>query len=155
MDKPVAGSGPDRQAVPSRSHSRSNGRPVPSLEAGNSGEPPVFDFIGVGFGPSDLALAVAAREIDAAATGLFLEQNSAFQWHPGMVMDGAAMQISFLKDLATLRNPSSPYTFLQYTRAKGRLERFINLRDFYPTRLEYQDYLRWSLQHSKIRSVTV
>jgi L-ornithine N5-oxygenase len=48
-----------------------------------------------------------------------------------------------LKDLVTLRNPASPYTFLQYTKAKGRLERFVNLKEFHPTRVEFQDYLRW------------
>ena len=50
---------------------------------------------------------------------------------------------SFLKDLVTLRNPCSKYTFLQYLKAKGRLERFVNLREMYPTRVEYEDYLRW------------
>lgn len=53
------------------------------------------------------------------------------------------MQISFLKDFATLRNPASPFTFLQYAKAKGRLEQFINLREFHPTRFEYHDYMSW------------
>lgn len=103
----------------------------------------VFDFLAVGFGPSNLALAVAAKEIDPSKKGIVFEAKSAFDWHPGILFDDSRMQISFLKDLATLRNPASPYTFLQYTKAKGRLERFVNLREFHPTRLEYQDYLRW------------
>lgn len=103
----------------------------------------VLDFLGIGFGPSNLALAVAAREIDPKKRGLFFELKSKFQWHPGLLLDTSRMQISFLKDLATLRNPASPYTFLQYTKAKGRLERFVNLKEFHPTRLEFQDYLQW------------
>jgi L-ornithine N5-oxygenase len=102
-----------------------------------------LDFIGIGFGPSNLALAVAADEIIPNCRGLFLERSQSFQWHPGMMLDGAKMQISFLKDLATLRNPASQYTFLQYTKARGRLEQFVNLNEFRPTRLEYQDYLQW------------
>lgn len=103
----------------------------------------IYDFIAIGFGPSNLALAVAAREIDPDKKCIFFELKSAFEWHPGILLDGSRMQISFLKDLVTLRNPASPFTFLQYTKAKQRLERFVNLREFHPTRLEYQDYLRW------------
>jgi amino acid adenylation domain-containing protein len=103
----------------------------------------ILDFIGVGFGPSNLALAVAAHELDPNATGLFFERKAAFDWHPGLLFDSSRMQISFLKDLATLRNPASAFSFLQYTKAKGRLERFVNLSQFHPTRWEYRDYLRW------------
>jgi L-ornithine N5-monooxygenase len=113
-----------------------------SMKAGGQRDPE-FDFIGIGFGPSNLALTVAADEILPNWKGLFLERSPSFQWHPGMMLDGAKMQISFLKDLATLRNPASQYTFLQYTKARGRLEQFVNLNEFRPTRLEYHDYLRW------------
>ncbi|MBS4729808.1 SidA/IucD/PvdA family monooxygenase [Mycobacterium sp. SM1] len=113
--------------------------PVPASAQTDSG----IDFIGIGFGPSNLALAVAADEIVPSCRGLFLERSPSFQWHPGMMLDGAKMQISFLKDLATLRNPASQYTFLQYTKAKGRLEQFVNLNEFRPSRLEYHDYLQW------------
>ncbi|MFD5514945.1 SidA/IucD/PvdA family monooxygenase [Streptomyces sp. NPDC127066] len=102
-----------------------------------------YDVIGVGFGPSNLALAIAAEEHDGERTCLFLERSPRLRWHPGMLIEGSRMQISFLKDLVSLRNPASPYTFLQYTKAKGRLERFVNLGEFRPTRLEYQDYLQW------------
>ncbi|MFD7168148.1 SidA/IucD/PvdA family monooxygenase [Streptomyces violascens] len=102
-----------------------------------------YDLIGVGFGPSNLALAIAAEELDSERTCLFFERSPQLQWHPGMLIDGSRMQISFLKDLVSLRNPASPYTFLQYTKAKNRLEQFVNLSEFRPTRLEYQDYLRW------------
>lgn len=103
----------------------------------------IYDLIGVGFGPSNLALAVAASELDETKQCLFFEKSASFQWHPGMLIEGTRMQISFLKDLATMRNPSSPYSFLQYLKDKGRLEYFINLKEFFPTRFEYQDYLKW------------
>ncbi|MFX1740035.1 SidA/IucD/PvdA family monooxygenase [Paraburkholderia sp. A1RI_3L] len=106
----------------------------------------LLDCVAFGVGPSNLALAVAAREIDPARRMLLLERSPQVSWHPGMMLNGSRMQISFLKDLATLRNPSSPYTFLQYLKAKGRLERFTNLRDFHPSRAEYQDYLGWVAQ---------
>lgn len=53
------------------------------------------------------------------------------------------MQISFIKDLATLRNPKSDFTFLNYLHRHQRLIHFSNLGTFLPLRLEYEDYLRW------------
>ncbi|MGY5135135.1 SidA/IucD/PvdA family monooxygenase [Streptomyces nigrescens] len=102
-----------------------------------------FDAIGVGFGPSNLALAVCSREVDPTRNLMFFERSPRVQWHPGMLFDGARMQISFLKDLVSPRNPASPYSFLQYTKARGKLERFVNLGEFRPTRLEYSDFLEW------------
>ncbi len=102
-----------------------------------------YDLVGIGFGPSNLALAVAAYEHEASISCLFIERQPVVNWHPGMLIDGAKMQISFLKDLVTLRNPASPYSFLQYVKAQGRLERFVNLNEFRPTRIEYNGYLRW------------
>lgn len=105
----------------------------------------VYDVLGVGFGPSNLALAATIEEeaADLAWETLFLERREAFTWHPGMLLEGARIQLSFLKDLVTLRNPQSRYTFLKYLQAKGRLDRFINLRTFYPSRIEFCDYYGW------------
>lgn len=102
-----------------------------------------YDVIGLGFGPSNIALAIAAQEIAPDRSCQFLERTPDTRWHEGMLIDGARMQISFLKDLVSLRNLASPFTFLQYVKAKGRLEQFVNLAEFRPTRLEFQDYLRW------------
>jgi lysine/ornithine N-monooxygenase/predicted FMN-binding regulatory protein PaiB len=102
-----------------------------------------YDLLGIGFGPSNLALAVCAREQGSRLSCLFVERGDSVAWHPGMLIEGARMQISFLKDLVSLRNPASPYSFLQYAKAKGRLERFVNLNEFRLTRIEYNDYLRW------------
>ncbi|KFZ20521.1 hypothetical protein V502_03152 [Pseudogymnoascus sp. VKM F-4520 (FW-2644)] len=57
------------------------------------------------------------------------------------------MQISFLKDLATPRDPTSPFSFLNYLFTKGRLQKFINLGTFLPARREYEDYMRWCASH--------
>ena len=106
----------------------------------------VHDLIGIGFGPANLALAAAIEEEgDGAAStdSLFLEVKPSYAWHPGMLISGALVQLSFLKDLVTLRNPQSRFTFLNYLQSKGRLDKFINLRNFYPTRVEFNDYFAW------------
>ncbi|MEW2526414.1 SidA/IucD/PvdA family monooxygenase [Streptomyces sp. NPDC047071] len=114
-----------------------------AVAAGPSPTEP-YDVVGIGFGPSNLALAIAAREIDPLRTCLFLERGPCFRWHPGMLLKGSRMQISFLKDLVSLRNLASPYSFLNYLKHRGRLERFVNLHEFHPSRAEYSDYLAWA-----------
>ncbi|MCM3216678.1 SidA/IucD/PvdA family monooxygenase [Niallia taxi] len=103
----------------------------------------IYDVIGIGFGPSNLALAVALEEENPQCKKLFIESKDRYVWHPGMLMDNTNIQISFLKDLVTLRNPRSNFSFLNYLFEKGRLKEFINLSDFYPARPEYNDYMSW------------
>ena len=110
----------------------------------------MYDLIGIGFGPSNLALAIAMEE--AEETGgqkvepLFLEAKTEPAWHPGMLLENSLLQISAFKDLVTVRNPRSRYTFLNYLKEKGRLYEFLNLRELFPTRLEYNDYVCWAAQ---------
>jgi L-ornithine N5-monooxygenase len=114
---------------------------------------PIYDLIGVGFGPANLALAIALEEDGEGQSSLFLEAKDSSVWHPGMLLEESQIQISVLKDLATLRNPRSQYTFLNYLKEKGRLFEFLNLRDLFPTRYEFNDYLAWvaAAQASRVR----
>lgn len=115
---------------------------------GRNGDTPVLDLVGVGFGPSNLALAIAIREYNEThadrINAEFVEIKPEFGWHTGMLIPGATMQISFLKDLATQRNPTSEFTFLNYLTERRRLTEFINYKTFFPTRLEFHDYLTWA-----------
>ncbi len=108
----------------------------------------IHDLIGIGFGPSNVGLAIALEEHRGthgrAPQAFFIERQPSFAWHPHMLLDHAHMQISFLKDLATLRNPQSRFTFLNYLHEQGRLQDFINLKSFYPSRHEFNDYLGWA-----------
>jgi L-ornithine N5-oxygenase len=105
----------------------------------------VFDLIGVGFGPSNLSLAVRLAEEAGTAklAHCFVERQAEFGWHRGMLLDDCRMQISFLKDLVTQRDPTSRFTFINYLFERGRLNEFVNLKNFYPTRIEFHDYLSW------------
>ncbi|WP_434034550.1 lysine N(6)-hydroxylase/L-ornithine N(5)-oxygenase family protein [Cupriavidus sp. a3] len=112
----------------------------------DTGTPPVLDLLGIGFGPSNLALAVALREMlpqQAPFRFGFIEKKPGFVWHGNMLLDNSRMQISFLKDLVTMRNPASRYTFINYLHERERLLDFINTRTFYPSRYEFNDYLSW------------
>jgi L-ornithine N5-oxygenase len=104
----------------------------------------MYDLVGVGFGPSNLALAAALREHPAPVSAAFFERQPRFGWHRGMLLDDATMQVSFLKDLVTLRNPSSEFSFLCYLKERDRLIDFINHKNFFPLRVEFHDYLEWA-----------
>jgi len=111
--------------------------------------PHVHDLVGIGFGPSNVALAIALEEKRHAGRPfdtLFIEKQLSFAWHPHMLLDQAHMQISFMKDLATLRNPTSRFTFINYLHEKGRLTDFVNLKSFFPSRHEFNDYLSWAAE---------
>ncbi|MGX7673511.1 lysine N(6)-hydroxylase/L-ornithine N(5)-oxygenase family protein [Plantactinospora sp. DSM 117369] len=113
-----------------------------------SDDPQVHDLLGIGFGPSNLALAIAIREAAAGPgridSAVFLERQPSFGWHRGMLLDDATMQVSFLKDLVTLRNPASGFSFLCYLQSRGRLIDFINHKNLFPSRVEFHDYLEWA-----------
>lgn len=120
-----------------------------------TGPEEVLDLLCIGFGPASLAIAVALNDALDSLGGTesedpkvcFLERQQQFAWHGGMLLPGSKMQISFIKDLATLRNPRSEFTFLNYLKHYGRLVQFSNLGTFLPSRTEFEDYLRWCADH--------
>ncbi len=107
----------------------------------------ILDMVGLGFGPANLALAVALEEEFPGRRVKFLESRSQFGWHPGMMLDGAGVQNSYLKDLVTLRNPRSRFSFLAYLKEHGRLHKFLNLAQPNASRWEFNDYFRWVAGH--------
>lgn len=118
----------------------------------------MHDLLCVGFGPASLAIGIALHDamdpaLNRASPGAgfkpkvcFLERQKQFAWHSGMLVPGSRMQISFIKDLATLRDPRSSFTFLNYLHNKNRLIHFTNLGTFLPARMEFEDYMRWCAQ---------
>ncbi|MGY3201848.1 lysine N(6)-hydroxylase/L-ornithine N(5)-oxygenase family protein [Streptomyces sp. TE5632] len=102
-----------------------------------------YDFVGIGLGPFNLGLACLTEPI-GDLNGVFLESKPDFEWHAGMFLDGAHLQTPFMSDLVTLADPTSPYSFLNYLKEKGRLYSFYIRENFYPLRVEYDDYCRWA-----------
>jgi L-ornithine N5-monooxygenase len=107
---------------------------------------PVLDLAGIGFGPSNLALAIAVEEHALPVRARFFERQPRFGWHRGMLLEDATMQVSFLKDLVTLRNPTSTFSFLCYLRDRGRLVDFVNHKNLFPLRKEFHDYFEWAAE---------
>lgn len=105
-------------------------------------DPRIYDFAGIGVGPFNLGLAALSEPVDGL-DGVFLEQRESFDWHPGMMLEPAHLQVPFMADLVTLADPTSPYSFLNFLKQTGRLYRFYIRENFYPLRAEYNQYCQW------------
>jgi lysine N6-hydroxylase len=105
-------------------------------------DPHVHDLLGVGLGPFGLSLAALADGVEQL-DAVFVDQRPEFSWHPGLLLEGATLQVPFLADLVTLVDPTSPWSFLSYLRDRGRLFRFYFAERFLVPRREYDAYLRW------------
>ncbi|WP_444891876.1 lysine N(6)-hydroxylase/L-ornithine N(5)-oxygenase family protein [Microbulbifer sp. TRSA001] len=102
----------------------------------------ILDLAGIGAGPFNLA--VAALMWDKSLKHRFFEAKSEFSWHPGLMLPGAMMQTSYLKDLVTPVDPTNPYSFLAYLVEKKRFYDFLNAEQRTVSRQEFADYLGWA-----------
>ncbi|MFG3496184.1 SidA/IucD/PvdA family monooxygenase [Streptomyces sp. NPDC047928] len=107
----------------------------------------VHDIVGIGFGPANLALAIALEEQEAGLDARFLEARAEPAWQPGMLLDGSDIQNHPSRDLVSLRNPRSRYSFLNYLFENGRLLEHLNLPIEFPLRKEYARYITWVARH--------
>lgn len=103
---------------------------------------PIHDLVGVGIGPFNLGLAALVEPI-AELDAVFLDDNPGFDWHPGLLLEGATLQTPFLADLVTLADPTSHYSFLNYLKQTGRIYAFYIRENFFMLRAEYNQYCRW------------
>ncbi|MET9800874.1 SidA/IucD/PvdA family monooxygenase [Streptomyces sp. NPDC006368] len=101
------------------------------------------DVVAIGCGPFNLGLAALASTVDDLDL-VVLEQQPELTWHRGMMFGDASMQVNFLADLVTLVAPSHPLSFLAYLHDMDRLYTFTVRENFFPSRREYEDYLRWA-----------
>lgn len=102
----------------------------------------VTDVLGVGIGPFNLSLAALLSPIKTLKFHFF-DQAEQFAWHPGMLLPNSEIQVSYLKDLVTLVDPTNPFSFLSFLTQQKRLYRFINARFPRVQRSEFNQYLKW------------
>lgn len=107
----------------------------------------IFDIIGVGFGPANIAFAAALEERKSTHVVLFLERADGPAWQPGMLLTGSDIQNHPLRDLVTPRNPRSRYSFTNFLHEHGRLFEYLNLGVEFPLRKEYAQYVVWVARH--------
>ncbi|MET9257899.1 lysine N(6)-hydroxylase/L-ornithine N(5)-oxygenase family protein [Streptomyces sp. NPDC048182] len=100
------------------------------------------DLVGIGIGPFNLSLAALADPLPGL-DAVFYDRRPAFHWHPGLLIDGARIQVPYLADLVTLADPASPWSFLNHLKARDRLFPFYFAERHHIQRAEYDAYCRW------------
>jgi L-ornithine N5-oxygenase len=111
----------------------------------------------IGAGPSNLALAVALEECgspEVAEGTMILEQYQDVKWQRNLLLPWTRSQVSYVKDLVTLRNPRSRFSFLNFLHERGELDEFVNLGTFHPFRWQLSTYQQWvadTLEHVQVR----
>ncbi|MFM0696371.1 SidA/IucD/PvdA family monooxygenase [Paraburkholderia graminis] len=104
-----------------------------------------MDLVGIGIGPANLSLAALLRphqEIKAQ----FFDKRSEFQWHSGLMLPQAALQVPYLKDLVSLVDPTNELSFLSFLVKHKRLLCFINANFTQVLRREFNQYYRWACE---------
>lgn len=105
--------------------------------------PTIYDFVGIGLGPFNLGLACLTEPIDEL-DGIFLDSKPDFEWHlrhvPGRRPPPDPVHVGpghpRRSDLAVL--------LPQLPEGEEWLYSFYIRENFYPLRVEYDDYCRWA-----------
>ena len=107
-----------------------------------------YGCVGIGVGPANLSLASLLHS-HPEVSNLFLDKKEAFGWHDGQQMPGASLQVSFLKDLVSLADPTNSFSFLSYLHEHGKIYHFLNARFDAVPRQEFRNYLAWASRRNK------
>ncbi|MFD0305221.1 lysine N(6)-hydroxylase/L-ornithine N(5)-oxygenase family protein [Streptomyces sp. NPDC127119] len=102
-----------------------------------------FSVLGIGVGPANLSLAALLYPYQDLPS-LFLDRKETFGWHDGQQIPGTSLQVSMLKDLVSLADPTSKFSFLNYLYDQGRIYHFINAQFDAVPRQEFRNYLEWA-----------
>jgi lysine N6-hydroxylase len=105
----------------------------------------VNDLVAVGAGPANLSLAALAQPLENLRM-VVLERKASFSWHPGLMVSEAALQTAPLKDLVTLVDPTSHYSFLNFLAEEGRLYRHLIATRESVRRREFNEYFMWAAE---------
>jgi lysine N6-hydroxylase len=114
-------------------------------EQNHSANSVIHDLIGVGVGPFNLSLAALIGKAENVKS-VFLERKPSFDWHPELMFSDSTMQTSYLKDLVTPVDPTSPYSFLNYLAENELFYAFLNTQRTAVSRQEFERYCQWVSQ---------
>lgn len=82
-------------------------------------------------------------------TNLFVDKNERFEWHDGQQIPDTTIQVSMVKDLVSLAQPTSEYSFLSYLHESGRLYHYLNAQFDAVPRQEYRNYMEWACRKNE------
>ncbi|MZD56775.1 SidA/IucD/PvdA family monooxygenase [Streptomyces sp. SID5606] len=102
-----------------------------------------FDLIGIGIGPANLSLAALSEPITEVRSQ-FLDSKPEFRWHPGLMLPDSQLTVTYFRDLVTLVDPRSKFSFLNFLVESGRAFRFLEANGLSCSRREFEQYYQWA-----------
>jgi len=124
-------------------HGSRTRRRRPAMLPGASQDRRHYHCVGIGVGPANLSLASLLHG-HPDLSNCFFDMKDSFSWHDGQQIPGSTLQVSPLKDLVSLADPTSPFSFLSYLHAQGKIYHFINAQFDAVPRQEFRNYLEWA-----------
>ncbi|MGW2964096.1 lysine N(6)-hydroxylase/L-ornithine N(5)-oxygenase family protein [Streptomyces sp. NPDC001220] len=106
--------------------------------------------LGIGAGPANLSLAALAEPLDDLSVTL-LESRDSVSWHPGLLWSSSRLQIDGAKDLVSLVDPRSEFSFMNFLHEEGRLYRHLIAAKEYVSRAEFDQYFAWAAARLDVR----
>ncbi len=101
-----------------------------------------FSLVGIGIGPFNLSLAALLAKTPRLPH-VFLERKERFEWHSELLLPDSVMQTTWLKDLVTPVDPTSPHSFLNYLVDQGLFYAFLHTGRRVISRREFEQYCAW------------
>ncbi len=83
----------------------------------------IYDLVGIGIGPFNLGLAALAVDCPELNC-LFIDDHLEFNWHAGLLLPAARMQVPYYADLVSLIYPCSRFTYFNYLHSQHKLFSF-------------------------------
>jgi lysine N6-hydroxylase len=83
------------------------------------------------------------------STNLFVDKKARFGWHDGQQIPKTTIQVSMLKDLVSLAQPASEYSFLSYLHETGRVYHYLNAQFDAVPRQEFRNYMEWACRKNE------
>ncbi|GCE00791.1 lysine N(6)-hydroxylase/L-ornithine N(5)-oxygenase family protein [Embleya hyalina] len=102
------------------------------------------DVLAIGAGPANLSLAALAAPAATHLSLAVIEARESASWHPGLLWSNSRLQVSGVKDLVSLVDPRSRFSFLNFLREQRRLYRHLIAARDHVSRKEFDQYLTWA-----------
>jgi L-ornithine N5-oxygenase len=112
---------------------------------------PTYDVVCIGFGTKGLALSTVLADHDPSQKVLVVERDARFNGDLGFAATNSSAGSTFLRDLITLRNPRSEYTFINFLHETNLLVAFTNASQLITSRQLTARYMTWVAE--KIQSL--
>lgn len=103
------------------------------------------EVLAIGAGPANLSLAALAEPVGDLSVSL-IEARESVSWHPGLLLGSSRLQVNSVKDLVSLVDPRSRFSFVNFLHEHGRLYRHLIANADYVSRMEFSQYFTWAAQ---------